>query len=961
MGALPNGLVTFMFTDVEGSTRLHRRLGEHFLALVAEHDSLLSKVVDRHGGTVVKWLGDGLFAAFSEAGSALDAALDVQRLVAAHAWPDDAQVRVRVGLHTGRVEPQGRDYVDLAVAQAARVAAAAHGGQVLLTDAVLEAAPGRTEALDVRRLGAHVLRDFPEPVELHQVCLPGTSSRFPPIRTLDPARRLLPAPADELVGREGELSELQYRLLSGTSRLVTLVGPPGVGKTRLALEVGNALSDRFPEGLWFVRLDLTHDPDEVAAVLAAAVRAPAHHDGPVAALRAWLCPGQQLLVVDNWEHVLDAAPLLSELLDACPRLVVLATSQRRLRLRAEHVVTVAPLELPTPGAHRWEEVVRAASAELFARRATAIQPFAVDDSNAAAVARICRTLEGIPLAVELCAGRVDELPLEDLADALDDQLAALRDGPRDLPERHRSLLAALRWSYRLLPAEQAAVLRRLAIFTGAFSRAEAVSVCTDPEGDPRADAVASALAELVDRSLVQLVDPGREQYRLLDSVHQFLTQELRAESEYDRAARRLLTHLIDVLGPAVPVFFDEDMALAAESADVALEWALSSAEALNDAGRLALLLQHHWDTRGEWQEGLGWLAAARAAVPEGSEVWAALTAAVGWFHFRFGDHELARAAADAVLTASAAGPEQRAQAVHLRATVALAEGDLDGCDTAAAVAQRMYRATQPDHPMACWLYRPQILAAEARDEAERARELVAQALGETHAAADPDARAAFLRMAAAQRLCDGDLAEGDEALDEAERLARVHGYPQTLALTLHLRAQAALQRGDLAAATRALDEAVALGERLGSPVLVERARCTQVEVAYRQDHAAHALRLLPRSPSVSMFPDNAARQLVATASVAVLVESWDAAAVLVATAAALVSRSPRTMPPWVVARLEELDAEVRTHLPAHRLLRARTTAADTLEAGGAAAVITLGLEQLVDAEPAQLDASSRGD
>jgi class 3 adenylate cyclase len=469
MAGLPTGTVTFLFSDIEGSTRLLQTLGDRYVAVLDEHAAILRRAVAGAGGVEVSTEGDSFFVAFASPQAAVRAAVATQRGLAAHDWPPGRPVRVRMGLHTGEGVLGGDNYVGLDVHRAARIAGAAHGGQVLVSDATRALVDhGLPDGASLRDLGEHRLKDIALPERLHDLVIEGLRADFPPPRTLDARRDNLPVQLTSFVGRNEEIAEV--RRLLGRTRLLTLSGPGGVGKTRLALQVAAELLAGFGDGAFFVDLSSVTDPALVPSVVAQVLGVPEVAGRPILeAVRDRLRNQELLLVVDNFEQVVEAAPLLEELLTAAPALKVLVTSRVVLSLRGEQEYVVPPLELPDP--ERLPDLPalgRVEAVRLFTERAQAVRPgFRLTEENAPAVAEICARLDGLPLAIELAATRTQVLSPEQLLARLQQRLALLTSGARTLPERQRTLRAAIAWSYDLLEAAERRLLARLSVFSGA--------------------------------------------------------------------------------------------------------------------------------------------------------------------------------------------------------------------------------------------------------------------------------------------------------------------------------------------------------------------------------------------------------------------------------------------------------------------------------------------------------------
>ncbi|MGH9003437.1 MAG: ATP-binding protein, partial [Acidimicrobiia bacterium] len=484
-GELPMGLVTFLFTDIEGSTRLAEHLGPAWTGLLETHHRLLSSAVVSHRGVVINTQGDAFFAVFPAAPDALVAAVAAQRALAAERWPEGVEVRVRMGMHSGEAVLGATDYVGLAVHRAARVAGLAYGGQVLVSEATRSlAGAGTPEGVTFSDLGEHRLKDLTEPERIHQLAHPALPADFPALRSLDAFRHNLPVAATSFVGRDSEVAALDRHL--SEAPLVTLLAPGGAGKTRLALQVAAEQVDQHGDGVWLAELASWGDPHLVPAALASVLGVREEPGRTLLdTLEAWAAERAVLLVLDNCEHVVAAAAeLAGRLLRAGPGVRVLATSREALGLAAEQVVVVAPLGLPdsTAGAApSLETLLESEAVRLFVERARSAHPgLELGPEHAAAVARICTRLDGIPLALELAARRVRALSLPELADRLDGRLRILTGGTREGGARHQTLRAAIDWSHDLLESDERVLFRRLGVFAGGFDLDAAETVCAGP-------------------------------------------------------------------------------------------------------------------------------------------------------------------------------------------------------------------------------------------------------------------------------------------------------------------------------------------------------------------------------------------------------------------------------------------------------------------------------------------------
>ena len=689
---LPSGTVTFLRSDIEGSMAHARVLGARYDQLNAEHAALVRAAVAKHGGEVVRTEGDAFFAVFTEADTAARAAVDVQRAMAGHAWPEGHQLRLRIGLHTGAATRAGDDYGGFEVSRAARIAAVGHGGQIVISDptrALLAA--DLPDAWRIEDLGRVRLKGVAEPEPLFGLTAPGLATRFDPLRSDSSRAAHLPQRLSTFVGREAELATLGELL--GSTRLLTLTGPGGTGKTTLAIELARRHAMDYADGAWFADLQAVTDVAQVRAQLAHALGV---FDGPAGPASERLLPfvseRELLLIVDNFEQLLGASDVLAELLAASSATRVIVTSRAPLRLTAEQEYAVQPLSRES-GAGMSEAV------RLFVERARKSRPdYDPRDEELAAIDRLCRLVDGLPLAIELCAARISVLPAERIHDRLSRRLPLPGSGPRDLPARQRTIEDTVVWGLELLDEPLQRLFARLGVFGTSFELEQAEPVCADLVAGVD---VLEGLAQLVEQSLLtRLEDPiGGVRFGMLEPIRMVARARLDASGEGEefraRHARAYLALLDGIFPmhhePAVPTWLvrleaDDDNLASATT------WAIearATAEALGLVGYLWRYWVHSGRLADGWQFTERALSLPEANAPSEARVWAIGAAgSLAWW-----SNELERA--------DSCYEEQRALAAAL--TLPLGEaiasfnliftrralGDTDGASSAGADATRI--------------------------------------------------------------------------------------------------------------------------------------------------------------------------------------------------------------------------------------------------------------------------------
>jgi predicted ATPase/class 3 adenylate cyclase len=531
---LPSGTVTFLFTDIEGSTRMWESAPEAMRGALERHDQIVGSAAEQNHGFVFGTAGDGFSVAFARVGDAIAAASVTQAALAEEPWPEGAAIRVRMGLHTGEAVERNGDYFGTEVNRAARLMAVAHGGQVICSQSTAALAHGDPS---IRSLGQHRLRDLAAALEVFQI----GEGTFPPLRSVDAVPTNLPTMRTELIGRSDDVSSLAK--LVERERLVTLTGVGGVGKTRLALGVAASVAPDFADGCWLVELAAAASGEDIVKIVASGVRAPTTN---TADLSSYLEARRMLIVLDNCEHVLDGVSgLVDELLARAPDIHVLVTSREPLGLDGEQVRRVPSLALPAVDA-ALDQIQAAPAVRLFAERAGAVAEGFTIDGNAEAVTEICRHLDGIPLAIELAAALVRAMPPEEIAKRLGERFRLLAGGSRRSQERQRTLLATVAWSHDLLSEHEKGTFRRLAVFPASFDLAAAEAVAEEEGND-----VVACVLHLVDRSLVTY-EPEAGRYRLLETLRQYAADRLAEAGETDANASRHARYYLAFVQRLVP-------------------------------------------------------------------------------------------------------------------------------------------------------------------------------------------------------------------------------------------------------------------------------------------------------------------------------------------------------------------------------------------------------------------------
>jgi predicted ATPase/class 3 adenylate cyclase len=612
MSILPIGTVTFLLTDIEGSTALWEQHPDAMRVACVRHDELVENIVRQWNGVLVRprGEGDGRFAVFPFPTDAVAAATALQRALYAEQWPKAILIRVRMALHTGEADLRDGDYYGSAVNRCARLRSIAHGGQTLISQATYELVRDDPPAgITLKDMGSHRLKDLTRPEQVFHLVGSDLPEAFPPLKSLDARPHNLPIQPTPYIGRETKIHEVRSRLIREDVRLLTLTGPGGIGKTRLGLQAAADLLDVFEDGIFFVDLSPMTDPELVVSAIVRVLGVTEANGLPLSeSLKEYLHHKQILLLLDNFEQVLDAAPLISDLLSAAPRLKVLVTSRAVLQLHEEYTYPVPSLSLPDrQRLPPIEQITQYEAIQLFIERSQAVKPdFTVTNDTAPAVAQICIHLDGIPLAIELAASRTKLFTPHALLSRLENRLQLLTGGPRNAPARHRTLRAAIDWSYHLLDEDEQTLFRRLTVFADGFTLEAIEAMALEAENgefDPL-----EGITSLLDKGMIHRLGGEETRFSMLETLREYGRERLVAQGEEERMRRQhaeyflrfaeeMAVRLMSSERPAALHRIDKDY----ENIQSALLYFRSSGEREEDQ-RFVASLWRYWDYRGMLRE-----------------------------------------------------------------------------------------------------------------------------------------------------------------------------------------------------------------------------------------------------------------------------------------------------------------------------------------------------------------------
>lgn len=826
MRQLPMGTITLLFTDIEGSTQLLQQLGDRYATVLAESRRLLREAFQQWNGHEVDTQGDAFFIAFARATDAISAAVAGQHALADHPWPDGALVRVRMGLHTGEPSLASEGYVGIDVHHAARIMDAAHGGQILLSQATRDLVEHRLpNGVSLRDMGEHRLKDLQRPSHLFQLVIAGLPADFPPLKTLDICPNNLPVQPTPLIGREKEVDAIGQLIRRDDVRLVSLTGPGGMGKTRLALQVAAELSDQFADGVYFVDLAPVSDSTLVIPTIAQTLGLWERGSLPLLErLKEELRQKRMLLLLDNFEQVIDAAIGIADLLAACPQLKLVITSRTVLRVRAEREFIVPPLSFPDPAQvpdistlSQYEAIA------LFMQRAQTVRPdFQLTASNAPVVVEIAARLDGLPLAIELAAARMKLLSPVALLARLSQRLQVLTGGARDVAARHQTLRNTIEWSYNLLDAQEQRLFWRLSIFVGGCTL-EAVEAMYATLGDgiePMLDTVAS----LVDKSLLQRREQSSgagPRFVILETIREYGLERLSASGEMEMVRKAHAAYFLtqverrdqDLPSSEYEAWLDQ-MEQEHDNLRAAMQWSLEQPEGRKEiALRLGGGLRPFWYNRGYLSEGLDFL---ERALAQSDEVVAAVRATALYAAARLYEVRGEYDRAEPLLIKSLAlyrelGDMARiGHSLHLQADIAWRRGNLDMARSQAEESFAIFRQLDDKGAIANLLLHLGALAAD-QGEYTKALTLLEESLAINRALADKSSTAdSLFNLARARYFSGDDLAKARMLLEESYAIFTELGDKESIAYCLCLSGLLTLEQGDTAPASSLIEQSVAL-------------------------------------------------------------------------------------------------------------------------------------------------------
>ena len=834
MNNLPSGTVTFLFTDIEGSTKLSQQHRDAMPALLARHNQILRQAIQVHNGYVFQVVGDSFAAAFHSASDALNAASDAQRNLHHESWTP-ALIKVRMGIHTGaaqlQLESNDNPYSGYAtLASTQRIMSAGHGGQILLSGATRELVryllPIDSELQD---LGEKRLKDLLRPEHLYQLNIAGLPTTFPRLKTLDAFLNNLPTQLTSFIGRENEIAEVKQELES--HRLVTLTGSGGTGKTRLSLQVAADLLEHFDHGVWFVELAPLTDPDLIPQTILSTIGISEQPGNtPLEILKEYLHEKKALIVLDNCEHVIEAsAQVVNTLLNAAPNLKVMASSREALGVKGEMSYPVPSLSSPdVKHLPTIEQLAQYEAVRLFIDRASLVAPhFVVDKANAPHIAQICHRLDGIPLGIELAAARVKMLSVEQISKRLDDRFRLLTGGARTALPRQQTLRALIDWSYDLLSQNERLLLHRLSVFAGGWTLEAAEEVCVGQDDTSYSKGILpydilDLLTQLINKSLVIVIEgsqSGETRYRMLETIRQYAREKLQETGGSEFIRQQHLNYFVKLAEQAQPELYRSNQVFWLNKLDdeldnlrMALEWALSGDG--EDGLRISTNIVRFWFLRSTSNELKNWLEQLLQRYSKSDQLRAKALALQSQCVVDSGNFDEARLLAEQSLELARTLLDKKAEAYSLLTLAQVVRNqNIEAGYSLAQESLKLYRDLKDTRGQANALN----LLGFNENDMERSKSFARDALRLYRELGDLYPVAGYLAGLAQRTIFEGDFSSNIASwLEEAQMIYDQLGDKSGKADTFDLLGRIAFWRGNYEQARIFFEESMALFEQTGS-------------------------------------------------------------------------------------------------------------------------------------------------
>jgi predicted ATPase/class 3 adenylate cyclase/Tfp pilus assembly protein PilF len=818
----PTGTVTFLFTDIEGSTKLFQEFPEKLPSALRRHNEILRDAIESNRGHVFKIVGDAYCCAFENAADAVKAAVDVQRNLSEEKW-DEAEIKIRIGIHSGNAEWNGHDYMGyMTLARTARVMSAAYGEQIIVSNDAYEIYKEnlvKEKDFSFRDLGERRLKDVIEPIRLYQVISKDLREEFPPLKTLDARPNNLPIQLTSFIGREKEMKDVKDKLRQ--NRLLTLNGTGGSGKSRLSLQAGADLIDDFANGVWFVELAAVSDPEFLTSEIinALGIREEPKKT-PEETLVDYLKDKEILIILDNCEHLINACAELTErLLSSCPKLKIIATSREALNCEGEQTFKIPALTHPDPNSKDTpEQLTQYESVRLFIERALSVNPkFRVNNENAPALAEVCSRLDGIPLAIELAAARTKVLSIEKIFERLDDRFSLLTGGKRTALPRQQTLRALIDWSYNLLTEEEKILWGRLSVFSGGWTLEAAEEVCEDEVTGK--NEIVEMLSQLTEKSIV-IYDESKERYRMLESMKQYGIEKL---SDKNGMFLRHLNYYLELSEKAEPELNGNDPKLWLDILEAdhsnfisAIDWSTNN-ENTEKGALVAAALGGFWSTKGHYSTGIRLNENIIQSPGEiDKSVKGKLLSSIGVFKFSQGDYEQAKKYSKESLAIRREIGDNSGIAVSIenlgKATALL--GDIEQAKEYYEESLVIRKEIGDKSGIADSMHSLGTLSANQGDY-EQAKEYYEESLIIRREIGSKNGIAATIHNLGSLSSYQGDYAQAVKYFEESLIVRKEIGDKNGIAATIHNLGTISIHQGNYEKARRYLDESLAVRKEIG--------------------------------------------------------------------------------------------------------------------------------------------------